>query len=159
MSYASTPMIDQVQGTYFDAPIFLQSITHQLAITVSQNIKTEIINASYVDITLLPNNTHVDPTEKTQFMSMKGVSLLSEKLLNLLSKLTHTEKWTDAFLIYASIYCAVNLNSLQGLFKYIHDVRWGASRVGDLGFKSYHEQFRLCHSIDPTIPWGNIDNG
>ena len=44
------------------------------------------------------------------------------------NKITNIEKWTDAFIVYFSIYASAHPTSVHGLFKYIRDVRMGAVR-------------------------------
>ena len=52
------------------------------------------------------------------------------------NKITTIEKWTDAFIVYCSIYASAHPTSVQGLFKYMRDVRMGAARVGgSMGWK------------------------
>uniref|UniRef100_A0A8W8MG70 Uncharacterized protein n=1 Tax=Magallana gigas TaxID=29159 RepID=A0A8W8MG70_MAGGI len=62
-------------------------------------------------------------------------------------------RWTDVFLVYASIYASAHPESVQGLLKYLHGIRLGASSCGegDLGWKKYDEQFRLCRKCLSAI--------
>ena len=82
---------------------------------------------------MLLQNTHVVPTEKTIHVNERG-ELVTKETTKPSLKIGTITKWTDAFLIYVSIYYGVHLDSVQGLFKYIHDIRLGASRVAGLGF-------------------------
>uniref|UniRef100_K1QSM1 Uncharacterized protein n=1 Tax=Magallana gigas TaxID=29159 RepID=K1QSM1_MAGGI len=144
------------QGTP-EMPQLLASTMYQIAINVSQNIKAKIISSAYVDLALLLSNTNVIPTEKSIYINEKG-ELMTRETSKPSVKIDSIEKWTDAFIIYSSIYSSAHIGSVQGLFKYLHDVRLGAVRVGGLGFKSYDEQFRLRRSMDPSIPWGKVDS-
>ncbi|VDI58364.1 Hypothetical predicted protein [Mytilus galloprovincialis] len=58
--------------------------------------------------------------------------------------------WTDAFLIYISIYCSIHTSQFQELLKYMQTVRLGAKRYEGLGWKLYDEQFRLRRSQEPA---------
>ena len=65
--------------------------------------------------------------------------------------------WTDAFLIYFSIYCRAHPQKVQDLLKYMHTIRLGAKRC-PLGWKTYDEQFRLRMANNPTNSWANINS-
>lgn len=103
-----------------------------LSSNVSNSLKSKIISSSYIDICLLLDNT---------------------------SLIQSISRWTDAFLVYASIYASAHQESFQCLLKYLHDIRLGASRCGegDLGWKKYDDQFRLRRSIDPTKEWYKVN--
>lgn len=47
--------------------------------------------------------------------------------------ITDIQVWTDAFLVYASIYVLAHPWSSTALFKYMHTIRLGASRAKALG--------------------------
>ena len=65
------------------------------------------------------------------------------------------ENWTDAILIFTSIYCSVHPATYPDMLTYIHTIRLGAKR--SQGWKNYDEQFRLRKSQDPTSSWALID--
>ena len=72
-------------------------------------------------------------------------------------KITDINHWTDAFLIFASIFSSAHPESTSGLFKYMHTVRLGAKRSSGLGFKFYDEQYRLRKVSNPSSSWGIVD--
>jgi len=45
----------------------------------------------------------------------------------------------------------------QGLLKYMHDVKLGASRSTGLGWREYDQQFRLKKARLPSTSWGQVD--
>ena len=73
------------------------------------------------------------------------------------TKITNISMWTDAFLIFASIFCSIHKSRLQELLKYMQVIRLGATRGSGLGWKVYDEQFRLRKSHDPASSWAIID--
>ena len=73
-------------------------------------------------------------------------------------KITSIEQWTDAFIVYASIYLAAHPAKTLDMLKYLNDVRLAASRSGDLGFRDYDQQFRLRMEHDPSLSWGEVDS-
>ena len=72
-------------------------------------------------------------------------------------KNTTIEAWTEAFLIFASIYLARNPVDIQGILKYMQIVRLGASR-NPSGWIEYDKQFRLKMSKNTLLPWGSVDS-
>ena len=66
------------------------------------------------------------------------------------------DTWTDAYLVYISIYCTAHPHVCQEILKYMHSIRLGAKRCA-VGWKSYDEQFRLRMSQDPAGSWAVID--
>ena len=65
--------------------------------------------------------------------------------------------WTDAFLIYTSIYCTIHVLRLQELLKYMQTIRLGAKRNAGFRWKLYDEQFRLRKAQEPASSWAIID--
>lgn len=131
----------------------IPSIHASLGFNVSQVNKTKIINGQYVDLANLLDNTHEQNNEK-QIIMIDGVLSTKEKSKQAINTV---EKWTDAFIVFTSIYTAAHPQKFQALLKYMNVVRLGASRVRGLGWKSYDEQFRLKMNTDPTKPWDIID--
>lgn len=76
---------------------------HQFALNGSQNIKALIISSAYVDLTLLLNNTNVIPSEKYIYINEKG-QVVTREISTPSVKIDIIELWTDAFIIYSSIY-------------------------------------------------------
>ena len=46
------------------------------------------------------------------------------------NKIITIEKWTDAYIMYCSIYASARPTSVQGLFKYMRDGRIAAAKGG-----------------------------
>lgn len=66
------------------------------------------------------------------------------------------EKWTNAFLIYASIFLSTHPDKVYDLLHYMYNIRDCAARLGGLAWRSYDEQFRIRQAISPS-PWCNIN--
>ena len=132
----------------------IASIHSALGSHVSQSNKNKIINGEYIDLSQLLENTIKHEKQENQIVMVDGVLTTKAKSKNSLNTI---EVWTDAFIVYISIYSAVHASKFQALLKYMHDVRLGASRIRGLGWKEYDEQFRLKMSANPTKSWENID--
>ncbi|CAC5402846.1 unnamed protein product [Mytilus coruscus] len=74
-------------------------------------------------------------------------------------KITNIDQWTDAFLVFISVYCLAHPEKFQELLKYTNNIRIAAKRCGSysIGWKQYDEQFRLKISQNPTASWADID--
>lgn len=66
------------------------------------------------------------------------------------------EAWTDAFLVYASIYQEKHPSQGREIMKYMSVIRRIASRSSGLGWKSYDEQFRGKRAKS-MIPWHHVN--
>ena len=67
------------------------------------------------------------------------------------------EKWTDAFLIFTSVYLKRYPNKAQELLQYINLIREAASHSTNFAWRSYDEQFRL-RQTSQTQSWGKINS-
>ena len=65
------------------------------------------------------------------------------------------ERWTDAILIFASIYTVCYPDKVQELFKYMPVIRDSSSKFPFNSCKLYDEQFRMRQAIK-VMNWGNI---
>lgn len=72
-------------------------------------------------------------------------------------KVASIEKWTDAFLIFTSIYLKKYPDKTQDLLQYMNIIREAASRSPPLSWRTYDEQFRLRQSTNPQ-PWGKLNS-
>ena len=83
-------------------------------------------------------------------LEMKPESTAKDKVSNI-------EKWTDAFLIFSSIYLKRYPNKSQELLQYMSIIREAASRSSTLSWRSYDEQFRLRQALS-VQSWGKINS-
>ena len=63
-------------------------------------------------------------------------------------KIASIDNWTEAFLIFASIYLEAHPDKTQQILKYMNDIRLGAET------SKTDEQYRLKLSISPFNNWG-----
>ena len=64
--------------------------------------------------------------------------------------ITNIEQWTNAFLVFADIYCEKSPSEAPSLMKYMSMVRDLASRSGNWRF--YDESSRKLREVD-SLPW------
>ncbi|XP_062618517.1 uncharacterized protein LOC134280106 [Saccostrea cucullata] len=134
-------------------PSMTNSTQFSLGYHVDNSTKQKIANGEYVNFA----NLLVRDPSKFQLsaltMNAQGHIIAQPKNAN---KITSIEKWTDAFLIFSSIFLAAHPSKTQQLLKYLHDVRLGAEK--SQGWVTYDEQFRLRMALNPNGNWGVIDN-
>ena len=105
---------------------------------------------------LLDNTSLSNDSVKKVYFNQK-CDLLTGEGDKASNKITTIEKWADAFIVYFRIYASAHSTSMQGLFKYIRNVRMGAAKgggVGSIGWKKYNKQFRM--RSNPLILWADI---
>lgn len=124
---------------------------------LSNNLKLKIANGEYVNLGLLVDRTNEsDPNDDTKYFSMQGGNItLSSKYKP--KVITDIQVWTDAFLVYASIYVLAHPECSTALFKYMHTIRLGASRAKALGWRDYDIQFRLKKECNPNMSFAVVD--
>ena len=134
-------------------PMPILSTNFALGHNVSEKLREKIVKGFYVDMaSLLANSNTQEEGEKIMTVNSKGELVSKVKNTKTISNI---KMWTDAFLIYMSIYTSVHKDKFQSRLKYAHDVRLGAERSGN--WKSYDEQFRLKLVSNPAKSWGDID--
>lgn len=71
-------------------------------------------------------------------------------------KVPSIEKWTDAFLIFSSIYLKKFPDKTQELLQYMCIIREAASRSNSFAWRSYDEQFRIRQASN-LQSWGKLN--
>ena len=71
-------------------------------------------------------------------------------------KVPTIDKWTDAFLIFSSIYLKKYPNKTQELLQYMSIIHEAANR-SSLSSRTYNEQFRLRQATN-VQPWGRLNS-
>ena len=129
------------------------SVAAPLGSSVSVKIKNKIWGNEFIDLGLL---LHVQPTEDTYSIKLQKTGgqqtlaiIPSQKKLSI----TGIEQWTNAFLVFAAIYCEKLPSEASGLMKYMSIVRDLALRSGN--WRYYDESFRKLREVE-TLPWGQI---
>ncbi|XP_062567406.1 uncharacterized protein LOC134278511 [Saccostrea cucullata] len=139
----------------FEAPIprAIGSTQFSLGYYVEASIRQKIISGKFVNLATLlvrdPNKTQVS---STLAIDPNGQLIAQPKQMY---KIQTIDRWTDAFIIYMSIYTAAHPEKVQQFLKYMHDIRLGAQR--SQGWLTYDEQYRLRASINTTQDWGVVD--
>ena len=135
-------------------PIETCKASDDITRNVAHNIKQKIMLGEYVDLSSLLCNTLTNDGRHTISVVQGQLSIQPNQPQ---TKIVSIEMWTDAFLIFISIYCSAHPSLIQDLLKYMQSVRLGSKRCVGLGWKTYDEQFRLRKAQDPASSWSTID--
>ena len=98
------------------------------------------------------------PGEAAQGLNISSSGQLILKPVQPAKSINTISDWSDAFLVYASIFLAAHPHRIQELLKYMNTIRTAARRHAGMGWKAYDQQFRLRFAADPTgIRFDRID--
>ncbi|XP_021358664.1 uncharacterized protein LOC110453821 [Mizuhopecten yessoensis] len=126
-----------------------------LGANVSPGNRQIIISGQYIDLGLLLLNGPSEQGEQLLMLNKKG-KLITKAKIN--ERIVSVEKWTDAMMVFATIYGSAHPAKHPDLLRYISTVRLGPARSpGGWGWKRYDEQFRLRQALDPDSSWAAVD--
>ena len=142
------------EGNYLlpNNPVLCSKASDDLALNVSPNLRQKRIAGEYVDLANLLINSQATQSEGQKLVFVNGEIVVEQKSKN---KIYNIESWTDAFLIFSSIYGAAHPESYPDLLKYMNVMCLGAKR--SQGWNNYDEQYRLRKAQDPSSSWATID--
>ena len=125
---------------------------------VPQSLRQQICRDEYINLALLLKGG----MELKEFCSGGSFKLSAEGGLEMKTKvckekIQSVEKWTDAFLIYASIYLTKYPTKALEMMHYMFVIREAASRQRGFCWREYDEQFRVRRA-NSTSSWSVINN-
>ncbi|XP_056001605.1 uncharacterized protein LOC130048632 [Ostrea edulis] len=121
-----------------------------LGATVSAKVKLKIWNNEFVDLKfLLPNSTE----EPLSIMVKSGKIELQQASTNKNPITIH--QWTDAYLIFISIYLQKFPQEASNLLKYMYQIREISKLHGDQAWRNYDESFRKIRETS-LLPWERV---
>ena len=122
---------------------------------VPENLRRKIIQNEYINLNLLikgaaelnePQESLLGINENGRFIAQRPNN---EKELSI-------EKWTDAFLIFSSIYVEAHPEQMQDILQYMFVIREAAGKYDDTMWRKYDEPFRLRQAVKVS-PWYKIN--
>jgi len=162
----TNPGLDYNNNTMESNNMYRSGFTEMLRLTedditlhVPAPLKQQIASGEYVNLALLLKGA----VELTNLWNWGGVLRLSEDGLletqqkECKDKIPSIEKWTDAFIIYASIYLSTHVEKINELLHYMWIIRECAAFQGGDVWRHYDEQFRLRQAQVPSS-WAKINN-
>ncbi|XP_063967836.1 uncharacterized protein LOC135157151 [Lytechinus pictus] len=129
----------------------LNPVGDTLGVSIPQSIKEKIWKGEYVNLNLLVNAQDVashtlrEAAEQRTNLAIaeeEGKWVLKPYNAPSKNKIMSIEIWTNAFLIYMSVYLAANPRHTHEILKYCHLIRSAASRYYGYGWRDYDIEFR-----------------
>ena len=130
---------------------------------ISSHVPTQLCKKiwahEYINISLLlKGSVELQDLFSSGVVHLTGKGHLEARpVVNTKDKVTSIEKWTDAFLIFASIYLKRFPSKTQEILQYMNIIREAASRSATFTWRSYDEQFRLRQESE-VESWGKINS-
>ncbi len=142
----------------------LSSVCSNLGYNIPQTIKTKIINGEFVDFANLLDKSEGDLSQPWKQDELHGVALSVNQGGQIIWKsnkpkrlITSIHAWTNAFLVFSSVFLEAHPHRTQELLKYCHIVRMAASRYPGFGWRIYDQNFRLRQQSHPHRSWAILD--
>jgi hypothetical protein len=136
----------------------LTSICSSLGDHLPQAIINKIVGGEYVEFVSLLDRSDIRDSGNggmTLSVNQGGNVVWAE---NKPKRIIHSiHVWTDAFLIFSSIFLKAHPLRAQELLKYASLIRTAASRFGGYGWRTYDFQFRMRQQRRPSNSWAVID--
>lgn len=130
---------------------------------ISSHVPTQLCKKiwahEYINISLLlKGSVELQDLFSSGVVHLTGKGHLEARpVVNTKDKVPSIEKWTDAFLIFASIYLKRFPSKTQEILQYMNIIREAASRSATFTWRSYDEQFRLRQESE-VESWGKINS-
>ncbi|XP_061187484.1 uncharacterized protein LOC133195612 [Saccostrea echinata] len=121
-----------------------------LGATVSSKLKLKIWNNEFVDLKLLLPNSNEEPLS---IMVKAGKIELQQTSSNKNPITIH--QWTDAFLIFSTIYLQKFPQEASNLLKYMFTIRDISKLHGEQAWRTYDESFRKIRETS-LLPWEKV---
>lgn len=130
-----------------------------LAIHLPKQIQEKILNHQYINLALLLKGS-IELSEicsgGTLHINEKGCIESRPKILR--QTIHNIEEWTDAFIIFSSVYLQKFPEKITEILKYMSVIREAATRYPTNAWIKYDQQFRLRQACESTRQsWGSLN--
>lgn len=154
---SSSNLQEPLPGTS-QGPQIMRVAADDLAAHVPQSLRQQIGRGEYVNIALLLKGS----VELADFCGGSLLHISTDGRIESRPKqckdtIKTIESWSDAFLIFSSIYLSTHTDKAQEMLHYMWTIRECAARQGGFAWRTYDEQFRLRQAITPAS-WAHINN-
>ena len=115
-----------------------------IAFHVPEAIKRKIRQHEFMNLAvLLKGVVELSELYGSNLISLNDKGQLETRPKSVTDKITSIARWTDAFLIFSSIYLLEYPQRTQEILKYMSLIREAAACNAGFGWRHYDEQFRL----------------
>ncbi len=133
-----------------------------LGLSVPMSVKQKIWNGESVDFSqLLTDNSIQLLANSQQQQSELTLAVEGERIVfkqpSLKKKIDSWDKWLSAFHVFMSLYLERHSARAAELLKYAETIRLASVQFSGFGWRTYDEQFRLRHAVNPASSWGDMD--
>ena len=150
--------IENEQNFYFNSPEKIRCGGDQLGFHVPESIKLKIKQNDYINLAvLLKGSVELSEMNAGAMLGVDENGNIVTKPKVSTERVQSIEKWSDAFLIYSSIYLSAHPDQTQDLLHYMFVIREAAYKYGGTFWRTYDEQFRLRQAIQFTS-WSSINS-
>ncbi|MEW8547619.1 MAG: hypothetical protein AB2693_29275, partial [Candidatus Thiodiazotropha sp.] len=129
-----------------------------IAYHVPGSVKQKIRSHQFVNLAvLLKGGVELAELYGSNLLSVNEKGQLETRPKTVSEKISNISRWTDAFLIFSSIYLEQFPEKTHELLKYMSVIREAANRHAGFGWRNYDEQFRLRQAAQ-VQSWGTINS-
>ena len=135
----------------------LRSAADEVFIHVPMSLREQIWRGEYINLALLLKGAlELNDICAPRSLCLNASGQLETKAKECKDKVNSIESWTDAFLIYMSIYVSKFKDKACEMLRYMALVREATWLKSGYGWRAYDEGFRQRQAFGPT-PW-NVMN-
>lgn len=125
-----------------------------LALHVPQDICIKIWKNEYINLAVLLKRNQKRRGDETGNLYVNKLLQLQTRP-QVLKEINNIREWTDAFLIFMSIYLKKHQNKVFELLQYMSTIREAESRCQNLAWRDYDAEFRTRQALKQE-PWNKI---
>ena len=140
-----------------EQPSILKCADDDLSAHVPKQLKQKIWSNAYINIALLlKGNTELADMFSGGLLQVSSDGKIEARPRTSKEKVMNIDQWSDAFLIFASIYLQQFPNKTQQLLKYMSVIRDASRKYPVNAWRTYDEQIRMRQSLQ-THDWGKLN--
>lgn len=148
-----------VENMLFEGHELTRVAQDDITLHVPPTLKQKICKGEYVNLSLLIKGA----VELAELYSGSTLKLNTDGTIAVRPTVCKDdigtiERWTDAFIVYMSIYLSTHPSKIHEMLHYFYVIRECASRQGGQFWKIYDQQFRLRQATTPSS-WSVINQG
>ena len=140
-----------------DQPFLLKCADDDLSAHVPKQLKQKIWSNAYINLALLlKGNTELADMFSGGLLQVSDDGKIEAKPRTSKEKIMNIDQWSDAFLIFMSIYLQQFPDKTQQLLKYMSVIRDAARKYPLLAWRNYDEQICMRQSLHNS-DWGKLN--
>lgn len=140
-----------------EEPNMLRCADDDLSAHVPLPLKQKIWSNKFINIALLlKGNAELSDLFSGGLLHVSEDGKIEAKPRLLKEKVGNIDQWSDAFLIFGSIYLFRFPDRVQEILKYMSIIRDAAAKYPNFAWRTYDEQFRM-RQVAQVSNWGKIN--